>query len=778
MAGYIKENGSTWKQIVPRIRVENSGVDSDWKKPDSAWIKTASGWKQWYANNVPAPTLSVTSSTTTSVTISITNYNAIYTYSTPTATFGTASRSAGTITVTGLTAGQATTVSIISNLLGTDSDPGQILTSSTPATPTFAQSTNVTFTSFTVPISNYNATYSYTVTTNAGTVTRNGADINVAGLSGPNSSATITVTATTPQGRSAAPTQVIRSSQALIVPTISTSNPTLQGFSISVGNVSAGYTYTVTAYKTSNPNEGIALTKINDTSYTASGGAPNTSYTAAVFGTISGYNTTTSTSSTTTLALTNPGNPTVTTTLSSLTATIPTASYNSGYTYTWSISPSAGTLSISGRDATWTGLAPATTYTVSVFGTINLSGTNYNTTTGSASGTTSSLNSFTLTTTSSSTTSMNIIVNNYDAAYTYAYPAASTLKSGATLSNPVINTTAKTLTRTYSGLDKDAQYSVTVTQSINSGGNTYSSSQTINAITMPIALGGTSFTVGSYKVHVFSSPGTFILNEPKGLEWVVVGGGGGGSGYSTSTYTGTSPAISKLNGAGGGGGGGKVWWNSAPTNVATGSYSVFVGSGGTGGGSGIGGSGGSSSFGSFVQSDGGGAGGGAGGASGNLGPGFFPGGGGGGAGQRRWESTPGPSIQLAAPGATPGGSSGFANNTTFAQHAGGGGGGVSNAGASSANTGGAGGGGLGLGAFTQGGGLIYYGAGGGGAGFVTGGVGGAPGGGGGTGQAGATAATAGSSPGGGGGGGHNYNSTQTTGGRAGAAGTVRIRYIP
>ena len=98
--------------------------------------------------------------------------------------------------------------------------------------------------------------------------------------------------------------------------------------------------------------------------------------------------------------------------------------------------------------------------------------------------------------------------------------------------------------------------------------------------------GNATLTVGDFKTHVFTSPGTFCVSAGSGglniADYVIVGGGGGGGG----------------DGAGGGGAGGFRISNSqgcipAPTmspliapagiTVAPGAYSIVVGGGGTAG---------------------------------------------------------------------------------------------------------------------------------------------------------------------------------------------------
>ena len=84
------------------------------------------------------------------------------------------------------------------------------------------------------------------------------------------------------------------------------------------------------------------------------------------------------------------------------------------------------------------------------------------------------------------------------------------------------------------------------------------------------ASGGTETTDRSgFKVHEFTSPGTFTVSSgEKDVEVMVIGGGGAGGG---------SPG----NGSQGGGGAGALYFNNA-VPVTVGSYTVTVGSGGPG----------------------------------------------------------------------------------------------------------------------------------------------------------------------------------------------------
>jgi len=87
------------------------------------------------------------------------------------------------------------------------------------------------------------------------------------------------------------------------------------------------------------------------------------------------------------------------------------------------------------------------------------------------------------------------------------------------------------------------------------------------------ASGGTEFTVDGYKVHAFSSTGTFTLNSPSAvLEYFIVAGGGGGGVLAASNPVRFSRASS-------GGAGGIVLGRST---FSAGTYTISVGGGGAG----------------------------------------------------------------------------------------------------------------------------------------------------------------------------------------------------
>lgn len=268
--------------------------------------------------------------------------------------------------------------------------------------------------------------------------------------------------------------------------------------------------------------------------------------------------------------------------------------------------------------------------------------------------------------------------------------------------------------------------------------------------TSAIGTGGTEYTSGGYKYHVFTSSGTFSVTGGGEIEYLVVAGGGAGGG----------------NDCGGGGGAGGL--ASGTVNVNPGSYTITVGAGGASnndrGGNGV-----ASSFGTIVSTIGGGGGGKGNGGSNNG----LAGGSGGGGG---WGGN--------SPGAGTSGQGyigGWGNGTQSGSTSGGGGGGAGAAGAgySGAPTSVIGNGGIGLNfsewANATGTGDQGYYAGGGGAGTdttaSTGGLGG-----GGVGEVGnprTSAINPQANTGGGGGGGGGYGGSDGTNG---ASGIVILRY--
>ena len=285
--------------------------------------------------------------------------------------------------------------------------------------------------------------------------------------------------------------------------------------------------------------------------------------------------------------------------------------------------------------------------------------------------------------------------------------------------------------------------------------------------TFIVATGGTITTCGDYKIHTFTSPGTFCVSSignpvggPNNADYLVVAGGGGGG----------------FNGGGGGGAGGNrtSGFGPAPLQgsalpVTATAYPITVGGGGSGCAGGSGGTAGSNSIFSTITS----AGGGEGGKLATPGDAGGNGGSGGGGGTAYLSNPAGAGGSGNTPPVSPsqgnnGGAGKAPPGSPNCVLAGGGGGGVIAAGATAGSgSGGAGG----AGAPNQiSGSCVSYAGGGGGGGYTTGGSGGT--GGGGAGGSAGGSATAGTVNTGGGGGG---TGSAPTGG-AGGSGIVIIRY--
>jgi uncharacterized repeat protein (TIGR02543 family) len=143
------------------------------------------------------PTFSTPTTTTTGFMVQISNYDAAFTWDTATVTSGIVARdSFGLLTVTGLTAGQSSTLTQTTSRAAYNNGTGSVSSNATallsPLNPTFSAPTS-TADGFTVQISNYDAAFTWdTATVTSGIVARDSFGLlTVTGLS-PGASATIT----------------------------------------------------------------------------------------------------------------------------------------------------------------------------------------------------------------------------------------------------------------------------------------------------------------------------------------------------------------------------------------------------------------------------------------------------------------------------------------------------------------------------------------------------------------------------------------------------------
>ena len=142
------------------------------------------------------PTFDTPAATADGFTVQVSNHDSDYTWAVTTSAGSVAINGTGLITVTGLTPEQSATVTVTTARTGYTNGSADVTGSAATGnalTPTFAAPT-ATADGFTVQVSNHDADYSWTVTSNAGSVAINGTGlITVTGLT-PEQSATVTVT--------------------------------------------------------------------------------------------------------------------------------------------------------------------------------------------------------------------------------------------------------------------------------------------------------------------------------------------------------------------------------------------------------------------------------------------------------------------------------------------------------------------------------------------------------------------------------------------------------
>jgi hypothetical protein len=240
---------------------------------------------------------------------------------------------------------------------------------------------------------------------------------------------------------------------------------------------------------------------------------------------------------------------------------------------------------------------------------------------------------------------------NSDSTITYTLAPGNTLPGGVSLSSNGLLSGAITIPPS---VDTTYNFHVIATDSeLQSETRQFA----VTSLARIVATGGTITNVGAYRIHTFTSSGTFQVTGGAGdVEYLVIGGGGGGG-------------LGSRSGGGGGAGG----YRTSITNyIAGNSYSVVVGAGGAAAANGS-----SSSFDSFTSAGGGFGG------SGGGGTGASGGSGGGGASWSNESSGGGVAGLGNVPSTTPsqGNNGGSGRTTQQFGHQGGGGGGAGGAGA-------------------------------------------------------------------------------------------------
>jgi hypothetical protein len=230
-------------------------------------------------------------------------------------------------------------------------------------TPTISAATS-TSDGFTGQVTNYSASYTWGISTSAGSVSFTGSpnipnatyNFTVTGLS-PGESATVTITTTRVGYNSGSATRTgSATTGAALTPTFGTNTRTSGGFSGSVTNYSSSYTWNISV----SGGASVSFGTVSGSTYpfTVTGGTAGTSYTVTVTTTRNGYATGSGTTSASALSnlTTNPAYGTATSGSLSFTASINTSPNPTGGTYSVvsqtngsaSVNSSSGALSVTG----------------------------------------------------------------------------------------------------------------------------------------------------------------------------------------------------------------------------------------------------------------------------------------------------------------------------------------------------------------------------------------------------------------------------------------------
>jgi hypothetical protein len=230
-------------------------------------------------------------------------------------------------------------------------------------TPTISAATSTTD-GFTGQVTNYSASYTWSISTSAGSVSFTGSpnipnatyNFTVTGLN-PGQSATVTITTTRVGYNNGSATRTGNATLgSALTPTFGTNTRTSDGFSGSVTNYNSSYTWNITV----SGGASVSWGTVSGSTYpfTVTGGTAGTSYTVTVTTTRTGYSNGSGTTSASALSnlTTNPAYGTATSGSLSFTASITTSPNPTGGTYsvvsqtngTASVNSSTGALSVTG----------------------------------------------------------------------------------------------------------------------------------------------------------------------------------------------------------------------------------------------------------------------------------------------------------------------------------------------------------------------------------------------------------------------------------------------
>ena len=433
-------------------------------------------------------------------TIPITNYDSSYTWS-GTATSGAVGITGftgfligeGLITVTGVAEDTYVSATITTTKIGYATGKFTVVSRSLPIaalTPTFGSPTP-TADGFTVQISNFDSDYTWTGTASAaGAATINGSGlVTVTGVAPQTPSIATIVTTRTGYANGIA-TVTATSLAAALTPTFGSTTATADGFTVSITNYDAAYTWGSSVTSGSVAINGSGLV-------TVTGVASATSSTATITTVRTGYVGGTAPVTETSLdsALTPTfGTPTVT----AGGFTVQITNYDSAFTWAGTATAS-GSVSISGSGfVTVTGVAPATSSTATI------TTTRFGYVSGSATVTETSLAAAltpTFGTPTATADGFTVQINNYNALYTWAGTATA---SGSVAIN---GSGLVTVTGVAAGTSSTA--TITTTRTGYTGGSAPVTATSVTGTALNPTFGSTTATAGGFTVQISNYSGSY-----------------------------------------------------------------------------------------------------------------------------------------------------------------------------------------------------------------------------------------------------------------------------
>ena len=436
------------------------------------------------------PVFVSTTATADGFTVQIANYNASYTWAgTATASGTVAVSGTGLVTVTGVAALTSSTATITTTRTGYVGGSAPVTVTSLGAvlTPTFGTPI-ATADGFTVQISNYNFNAAYTwagTATASGTVAIDGNGlITVTGVAAATSStATITVTRTGYVTGTATVTKT--SLAAALTPAFGTPSPTATGFTVSITNYDAAYTWAGTA--TASGSVAISAGGLATITNVAANTSSTATITTTKANTVGGSATVTATSSLAAALTPTFGTPSPTATG----FTVSITNYDAAYTW-------AGTATASGSVAiNGSGLVTITNVAINTSSTATITTTKANTVGGSATVTATSSLAAALTPTFASATAtadgFTAQITNYDATYTWA--------GTATASGTVVVSGSGLVTVTGVAANTSSTATITTTKANTVGGSATVTATSLLAALTP-AFGSTTATADGFTVQI------------------------------------------------------------------------------------------------------------------------------------------------------------------------------------------------------------------------------------------------------------------------------------